>query len=62
MGVETIDVEKSNEKSRIAVLLFSHFQGNKDMEKVDYFLEECPFLIIKYTSSKMTTRTTRIST
>lgn len=62
MGVETIDVEKSNEKSRIAVLLFSHFQGNKDMEKVDYFLEESPFLIIKYTSSKMTTRTTRIST
>ena len=62
MGVETIDVEKSNEKSRIAVLLFSHFQGNKDMEKVDYFLEESPFLIIKYTSSKITTRTTRIST
>ncbi len=62
MGVETIAVEKSNEKSRIAVLLFSHFQGNKDMEKVDYFLEESPFLIIKYTSSKMTTRTTRIST
>ncbi len=53
---------KTNEKSRAVILLFSHFKETMTMEKDDYFLEEPPLLIIKYTNSNIIIRATRFST
>ena len=53
---------KTNEKSRAVILLFSHFKETMTMEKDDYFLEESPLLIIKYTNSNIIIRATMFST